>query len=390
VESDLARAVERLERAVTRDSAAGFSAARACRACEALAALADRYDWADSTEAVQRTLTRWSTLRPTDYQPWQRRADHMVSLGRERDADQALHRADSLGAPRRASVIDTLVRSLRGDDLETANRLCSNRLGGLDVAAFVSLRSHCTIALRAQGRYRDAIGLVRGGRFPGARAGRTEVPRDSLHEAILDMEMARPAAAAMQFAAMARDASGRSHPDGAKARLMTWRLTLSGTAAALFTDTVRVRALADSVDLIGHRSLSLTEPLLHHFLRGVLLASGNHHEAAVRELRAAIASPANGYTRANYELARSLLALARPAEAIPVLRAALRGRIHEPGLYLTRTETHELLARAFLEIGATDSATSHYAVVERAWRGADPMFAQRYAVAQRWMAQHRH
>jgi hypothetical protein len=48
-------------------------------------------------------------------------------------------------------------------------------------------------------------------------------------------------------------------------------------------------------------------------------------------------------------------------------------------MYLTRTETHELLAKAFDAIGQRDSAAAHYAIVERAWRHADASLAARYA-----------
>src|SRR6185295_356916 len=101
----------------------------------------------------------------------------------------------------------------------------------------------------------------------------------------------------------------------------------SATASARTVDTLRVRALVDSVELIGNRSLDPRDSRLHHFLRGVLLSEGGAHEQAIREFRAAVSSPSEGYTRINYEMAKSLLALRRPAEAIPVLRSALRGGV---------------------------------------------------------------
>jgi tetratricopeptide (TPR) repeat protein len=167
--------------------------------------------------------------------------------------------------------------------------------------------------------------------------------------------------------------------------MLTWQLTLSATASARAGDTLRVHALVDSVELLGHRSLYARDPRLHHFLRGLLLSEAREHEQAVREFRAAVSSPSQGYTRINYEMAKSLLALHRPAEAIPVLRSALRGGLEGSGLYLTRTEVHELAARAFAAAGQRDSATFHYAVVERAWRSADPFLADRYDEARQWL-----
>ncbi len=86
----------------------------------------------------------------------------------------------------------------------------------------------------------------------------------------------------------------------------------------------------------------------------------------------------DGYTRANYELARALLALGRPAEAIYPLQAALRGDLQSSNLYITRTELHELLAEVFEAGGARDSAAAHYRAVATAWAGADPAFRARW------------
>ena len=236
-----------------------------------------------------------------------------------------------------------------------------------------------------QGRYRDALQLSQEGRIPGSTTVRRGVPPDRVHGAILDMEMGRPLLAANEFAKLATEVTHASLPDGLAARMLAWDLTLSGTASAAGDDTIRVRSLVDSVELIGHRSLFARDPLLHHFLRGLLLSRAQQHEAAVREFRAAISSPSQGYTRINYEIGKSLLALNRAAEAIPILRAPLHGGVEGSGLYLTRTETHELLARAFDAAGRRDSAAAHYAVVERAWRSADPFLTPRYDAARQWL-----
>lgn len=121
-------------------------------------------------------------------------------------------------------------------------------------------------------------------------------------------------------------------------------------------------------------------------MRGLLRARAGAHAAAVAELRAAMQSPTFGYSRINYELARSLLALRRADEGVPVLQAALRGGLEGPGLYVTRTELHELLARLFDAIARRDSAAAHYAVVARAWARADPFLAPRRDAARRWLA----
>src|SRR6185503_12226644 len=113
-------------------------------------------------------------------------------------------------------------------------------------------------------------------------------------------------------------------------------------------------------------------------VRGLLHSRAGEHEAALKEFRAAIHSPTFGYTRINYEFAQSALALKRPREAIPLVQAALHGGIEGAGFYITRTELHEMLARLFDADGQRDSAKVHYAIVERAWRSADPFLEPRY------------
>ena len=57
--------------------------------------------------------------------------------------------------------------------------------------------------------------------------------------------------------------------------------------------------------------------------------------------------------------------------------------------YVTRTELHEVLAQAWAEVPgavARDSARAHYAIVAKAWSRADPMFRDRLARAQKWVA----
>lgn len=384
VTSDLQRAVSLLNRAIGLDSAVSVPTA-VCRACDAFHALAARYAGADSTSEVERTLDRWSSARAADFQPWNDRADYLIVLGRVKDAEVAQHHADSLGAPRADSNMTSLIRSLRTDNPDAAASICRQGLAVVEPVRFERFRSLCTIGLRMSGRYHDALGLMREGRNPWSGAVRRNVAGDRVNDAILDMEMWRPLLASVEYGKLAADTARSAAPAGLIAHAVAWGLTLSATAAALGNDTVRARSLVDSVELIGHRSLAPQDPLLHHFIRGVLLAQANQHEEAVREFRAAMASPVRGYSRINYELGRSLIALHRPIEAVPVLRAGLRGELEDQGQFVTRTDMHERLAQAFDAAGQRDSAAAHYAVVERVWRGADPFLAPRYEAARQWL-----
>jgi predicted Zn-dependent protease len=167
-------------------------------------------------------------------------------------------------------------------------------------------------------------------------------------------------------------------------------LTLEGTARAADGDSAAVRRLADSVERVGQFSLFGRSPRLHHFLRGLLLAKAGRHADAVDVFRRAISSRTDGYTRINYELARSYLALGKPLEAVTVLQPAFRGAIDASNLYITRTELHELLAEAFAAAGAPDSAAVHYREVVRSWVRGDPPFQARRQAALAWLDRNAH
>jgi hypothetical protein len=312
-------------------------------------------------------------MRPSDAMPWYFLAEVRLSEGRAADAADAMRRYDLLGGRHTGTGEERLVVALRTDDVDAANAECERGLATGDAEQFTRFRWYCAIALRAQGRHRDAVALVRDGRAPGAPIARRGLPADAVGGAVLDLEAGRPLVAADAFRALAHDFDTASAlPAGRRARHVAWHLTLAATADVAGGDTVRARAALDSIRAVGQRSLFGRDPVLHHFVRGLLFASAARHEAAAHEFRAALHSPTNGYTRINYELGRSLLALGRPAEAIPVVRGALRGGVEGAGLYLTRTEAHALLAELFDAAGAADSAAAHHAVVERAWRAADP------------------
>ena len=389
---DLPRATSMLERAIALDSAAGAGAAAVCRLCDAFALLWTLFDWADSSQATERTIRRWSRLRPADAPPWAALAEHLIATGRRPDAEAARRRYLELGGEAGNPALHALNWSLRTDDLATADSLCRDRLPVVEESAFGTWRWYCTIALRMEGRYRDALALNADGRVPRSTVVRRGVPPDEIIAAILDFEMGRPQIAATTFLGRAH-ASARTdvgpgrHAPGFRARTHGWFLTLAATAMVEAGDTARARTLVDSIETTGQQSLFPRDPKLHHFVRGLLYTRGQRHVAAVRELQAAMTSPTHGYTRINYELANSLSALHRHQDAIRVLSPTLRGGIEGSALYLTRTATHERLAQLFDANGQRDSAAAHYRAVERAWRSADPQYAARYDAARRWLSQ---
>ena len=386
---DLPRSIALLERAISLDSAAGSGRGEStlCRLCEAFSVLASRYAWADSGAAVERTLKRWRVLQPDDTRPLSLLAEHFLDLGRRPEAEAALREYDRLGGRLANVQFTNLVTSVRVEDVDAVDRGCREGLAGADETTRGQYRWYCVIALRMQGRFKDARSLAHDGRSPWTGAGR-QMPPDLWEEASTELDGEAPLVAAQQFRRLLAAEDTAHMPDGARARQAAWLLTLAATAYVAGGDTLRARALEDSIEQFGRRSGYRRDPPLHHFVRGLVESAAHHDEAAVREYRAAMDSPTYGYTRINYELGRSLLALHRPNEAIPVVQAALRGGIEGSNLYVTRTALHELLAQAFDAAGRRDSAAAHYLSVERAWRTADPLLRPRYESARAWVANH--
>src|SRR6185312_905908 len=161
------------------------------------------------------------------------------------------------------------------------------------------------------------------------------------------------------------------------ARQRCWMLTHAATALAAAGDTTRLAAMADTVEGLARLSAYGRDWTLPHYLRAMLWKARGDPRRELVELRRAIWSPSEGYTRANAEFARASLAVGLPRDAIRIMQGALRGPMDASNFYLTRTEVHELLARSFAAAGETDSAAAHLSVVARVWRDGDAAFRVR-------------
>ncbi|MFN0178480.1 MAG: tetratricopeptide repeat protein, partial [Gemmatimonadales bacterium] len=375
---------ELFERAIAIDSAAGFQPKAPCRLCLAMSTLVAHLQFADSGVAAEAVIRRMMAMSPADPNPVVALAMQQFGFGRYEAGASTLAKLDGLEPPQQRLAGPIFLGRLMTGRLEEADAECMVHLGQEDPRTIDTYRWLCAIVWRNQGRYQDAAGLVFSGRLPGGGELRVRRPRDVVGEVVLDLEMGRPAAVLRALETVAPIPGAL--PAGQFARDMTWNLARRGTAAAMAREYELARRLADSAEGIGRGSLFGRDPRLHYFIRGMIARGANDHQTAVDFFRRSIFSWNFGYTRANLELARSLLALGRASEAIHPLQAALRGGWDGSNLYVTRTELHELLAQAFAAAGRRDSAAAHYAAVERAWRRADPPFAARYQAARDFLS----
>jgi DNA-binding SARP family transcriptional activator/TolB-like protein len=374
-----------LERAIAIDSAAPPNPRAPCRLCAALSSLSTALRWADSGEAAERALRRWIAFRPQDAIPVRELAMQQFYLGRYEAGAALVGQLAKLPAEAITWTVSPIFygRLLTGR-LDEADAECAVRLRQEDPRILGEYGWLCAILWRYQGRYRDAAALVISGRLPGGAQLQQVRRGDLLSEAVLDLDTNRPLLALRGLESIIPRREGYT-TESRFARELTWSLARRGTAAVMAREFDLARRLADSTEAVGQRSLYGRDPLLHYFLRGLIAAASGDHGSAVELFRRSIHSWNFGYTRANLELGRSLLALGRAAEAVPVLQASLRGGWDGSNLYVSRTELHELLAQAFAASGRRDSAAVHFRQVESAWRHADPFLAARYQAARAWL-----
>jgi DNA-binding SARP family transcriptional activator len=379
-------AVALIERAIAIDSAAGSQTV--CRLCEAFRLLVTTYGWADSFPAAERTTRRWIALRPEDGSAWVTLAQTLYAMGRVAEGDRAMQRAAQLTRSTSDSAVGRIVRGLSIGESDGVLDACLTSLES-GTADRGQIRWYCVLVLRNLGRYRDGLALVHDGRVPGANRRVSFEQADPWTAAILDLDMDRGGLAGQAFLRLADEViagPNASRFESLRASDRAWRLALAATAIITARDKYAVIQLGDSVQALGAQSLYLGDQRLHHFVRGLVLGYEGDREGALTAYRRAISSWPHGYTRINYEIAKTALALKRPQEAIYPLQAALRGGLEGPQIYITRTELHELLGRAFEEAGRPDSAAGHYRKVVEWWSGGDPHYAARAAAARAWLA----
>ncbi len=374
-------AIHHLLRAFRLDSITMLGHAPHCAGCDALTELVGTYVMTDSMAAAERTARMFATMLPASATPWRVLENVLEAEGRYDEADAAARRANGISplTPTNAALRDVERAVRRG-----AFTVVAERLAFLDEIGTSSSRCEAnwwkTIGDRTRGRLADALAAAK----EYARCTRGPDPGHALArlpEAIVLSESGRFHEAAAIFdsiaALMQIDAA---HP-GKVARNRAWFLTHEASALVDEGDLGRARTLADTIEALGRRSAYGRDRLLHYHVRGLIALAEGRRADAESDLRRAIFSPVAGYTRTNLELGRLLLAEGRPQDAIAILSPALRGPVEASGLYVTRTELHELLARAFDQVGPPDSVAVHYAYVAGAWRDADAALQPAYAAA---------
>jgi DNA-binding SARP family transcriptional activator len=374
-----AASVAAYNRAVALDSTAGTLRGPYCRVCDALGGMVQQYLWWDSAGAAERSARRFLALRPAETNAWSNLVEPLLRQGRFREAVQAQHTIspDSIEVSNATGFFRDAIRWGRFAEVDPFLReTARNPKDEPRREAWWLLM----LSLRDQGRLHEADSVRRVWR--DANIAKGDSPADQPADAMMiAMERGHPEISIRSFRNDADRTARSNSPPGIRNRYLVWFLTLAGTVHAETGDTAVVRRLADSLEVLGQTSQFGRDVKLHYFLRGLLFQQQGRHAEAVDAFQRSLFSLTDGYTRINLMMARSLLALHRPAEVIAVLRPAIHGGVDGSNTYTSRAELHEVMAQAFEQAGQQDSARAHWRAVESAWRSADPQFRERYRVA---------
>jgi tetratricopeptide (TPR) repeat protein len=359
---DFLAAAAQYRRVIAMDSLSLHLDAR-CLACDAYGNLTWSYLYADSADAAARVMHEFVHARP-GVNSFTGLEMTLARAGRFTEARRALQAADSLAPGNIDLEFYSILLSLREGLFARADARLRQMMRGGNPQVREQAAWYLVLSLRTQGRLREALQVAE--RTPN------KIARPIV---LLEMGRGREAAEGFQALVGVTDTTLTGH----SAKHRSWFFTHVATSLAAARDTTRLQGLADSVEVVGQFSAFGRDLRLHSYIRGLLWNARHEPQRAAEEFRKSIWSWSEGYTRANYELARALIALKKPAEAVYPLQATLRGDLEASNMYMSRTELHELLAQTFDQLGQRDSAAAHYREVVNAWRHADADLQPRFA-----------
>ncbi|MEO7217430.1 MAG: hypothetical protein ABI026_04485, partial [Gemmatimonadaceae bacterium] len=163
---------------------------------------------------------------------------------------------------------------------------------------------------------------------------------------------------------------------GDRARYFCWTRALEANALAASGDTVRLKALADSIKDASALSYYGRDRRLYHHVMGIVAYTGKRYKEAETDFEAARWGVA-GWTETVAWQARSELAQNLPTRAIATLRDAYKGPLDAMGRYQPRSELDYLMSVAFSASGSADSAATYSKYADVALANADPEIKRR-------------
>ena len=383
VRGEFGLAIPHLQRVLELDSTGASAGSARCMACDAYQQLSFAYHALDSTDAASTVLRRWIARDSTSSRAWTDAARVAAATGRPDEAITAWRRAKVGATGRDEFVFPAGVRIIEADFAGAEELLRAAALSTDPSSAFEGTW-YLGLLTRHQGRWAESARLMqqRSAALTAEerRADFGFLPKTA--EALALYESGEPARAFILWDSIAQFPNP-ALGEGDLHRRQAMLHALLADAALALDDTSRVRRAADSAAAWASRSNNPRDSRVADHAAGVLRLAHGDTAGAISTLRSAIFSVTLGFTRTNSVLGRILLAAGRPAEAIAVVRPALRGSLESSNLYVTHTELHEQLGRAFTALGQRDSARVHFGYVAKALERSDPVAKQRLEAARR-------
>jgi tetratricopeptide (TPR) repeat protein len=374
---DNGAALENFRRVISADSFAPTGTSARCLVCDARLHLIETYVFMDSTGAAEREARLWTEREPLRAESWRLLSAILSVEDRGSEGRDAWRRAAAIDRSLNGHPLFFAWFYLHPGDYETADRELRQIAETGSPDRQLDAWWYLTLSLRRQGRFAEALAMARLFRERSVAARPAQTPHTfSFHQAQVLFEMGRFRESGALFDSIAAKPVGFSPSH--RARYRAFALALGANALAAAGDTAELAARVDTIAALASQSLLIRDRNLPDYVRGLLFAARGDGPAAIEAFTRARYAPAD-FTRINLELARALLRMERPADAVAVLQPAVRGSMEGSHLYTTRTELEDLLATAWDEIGNADSALVHYRVVQHAWQPADPALADRIA-----------
>jgi len=320
---------------------------------------------------AERSARRWIELQPEAPASWEALANVFAYQQRYREALDAVERAMTLSG-REPSSLDMWARVLvMARQYDTVDSLVQAWIAGPSSDLRASAYDLRVLLLRERGQLRASnIALDRAA---------ADLPNAGIQTVLVrGNNLGRLGSYAAAETLYERSAHGPRFetrefpPSGTASRGFCWHHALLADAIAASGDTVRLRALADTLSVGCAKSFFGRDRRLHHHVRGLLAMQQGRWFDAEAELQQARWGVAESWTRSSVALAKTELALKQPRAALVALRDAYATPLDGMGRYQLRSEIDLLMAQAFREAGEADSARLYEGYVRRAWHNADP------------------
>lgn len=387
MEGDWLVAATHLRHAIAGEPIPSAGANATCPACGTRLLLVGMYVNADSVPAALRAANSLVREQPHSRLAWLSLAHVLTSSGRFAEARAAIDSGTRYSTGTEADVVEHAMLEIRAGNFATADGM----LSALAQTGTADRRADALwflgISLRAQGRLHEALDLADGAyrRADSALSGAVATSRIAEAQARFELGQYERTASIFESLVVPPDTFSRA-AEGRSARQRVWVLTHAGSALAAAGDTAALASLADTVEAWGRKSGFGRDHRLHEYLRGLLWSARGQPDSALSAYTRATFSETEGFSRTDLQRARTLLALGRAREAIPVLEHPLGGSLEAGNYYATQTELQELLAQAYDAAGQADSAAVYYRRVVAAWKGADKELQPRVARARERLA----